>query len=83
MMMQKTKIYIPCVVAAALLFAGNFLPKSSSQPIAAYPHVQAIGPDDPGGLLIIDKKWIFPTNAGFGRSDAGQTVDDVLAIYGQ
>lgn len=83
MMMQKTKIYIPCVVAAALLLAGNFLPPPSSQPIAAYPHVQAIGPDVPGGLLIIDKKWIFPTESSTLSGEARQTVDDVLAIYGQ
>lgn len=81
--MQKIKFYLPCLAASVALFAGNFLPTTSSQPLTDYPHAQVSGPDDPGGLLIIDKKWIFPTRTNPAKPEVQNTVNEVLAIYGQ
>lgn len=81
--MRKFKFYIPCLAVAAFLVAGNFLPSSSSQPITAYPHVQAINPDDPGGLFIIDTKWIFPMKTSMDSDGGHKVMDDLLANYGQ
>lgn len=79
--MNTVKISLLCVVASALLLAGNLSHRSPSNPLAAYPQVQLDESDDPGGLFIIRKKWLFPTDPDNPLMD--REVSDVLSLYGQ
>ena len=82
-MIHKFKFFVPSVACAGLLVAGNFSPHSLSRPLTDYPSIAGQFDVDSGGLLIVDKKWLFPTEGVAMTPDEQGTANEVLARYGQ